>query len=106
MIRVISNHVLSFTKAVIGLSGGIDSALVTTIAVDALGKENVVAVSMPSRYSSAGSINDSKLLTNNLDIELLSIPIEKIHQAYLDTVGKNLNNMGTTITEENIQSII
>src|SRR3989441_2561378 len=65
----------NFKSAVLGLSGGIDSAVVAAIAVDALGAENVVGVSMPSQYSSRGSIDDAKTLAKNLGIELLHIPI-------------------------------
>ena len=72
----------------IGLSGGVDSSLVATIAVDALGKSNVVGVAMPSRYSSPGSLSDAELLAKNLGIKLLTIPIEKVFQAYLDTLAE------------------
>lgn len=67
-----------FNKVVIGLSGGIDSAIVATIAVDALGSENVIGVSMPSRFSSEGSKTDAQRLAENLKIKLLTIPIEKV----------------------------
>ena len=65
-----------FEKVIIGLSGGIDSSLTTTIAVDALGKDNVLGVTMPSKYSSEGSIIDSKELAVNLGISISTIPIE------------------------------
>ncbi|HUV46137.1 MAG TPA: nitrilase-related carbon-nitrogen hydrolase, partial [Dehalococcoidia bacterium] len=71
-------HKNGFKKVVIGLSGGVDSSLVATIAVDALGAGNVVGVSMPSRYSSPGSKSDAELLARNLGIELKVIPIEKV----------------------------
>src|SRR6185503_14115740 len=67
-----------FKKVVLGLSGGIDSALTACIAVDALGQENVVGVMMPSAFSSPGSIEDSERLGKNLGIELLSIPIGNV----------------------------
>ena len=70
-------HKNGFQKVVIGLSGGIDSAIVATIAVDALGKDNVIGISMPSRYSSTGSVTDTQKLTQNLGIKLKTIPIEK-----------------------------
>lgn len=95
-----------FRKVVIGLSGGIDSSLVATIAVDALGAENVVGVSMPSRYSSPQSASDAELLARNLGIKYLSIPIEKIFQAYLDTLAEQFRDTMPDVTEENIQARI
>ena len=77
-----------FEKVLIGLSGGIDSSLVAAIAVDALGKPNVVGVAMPSRYSSAGSISDAELLAGNLGIKLVTVPIDKVFQAYLDMLAE------------------
>ena len=67
-----------FEKVIVAISGGIDSALVATIAVDALGSENVVGLSMPSRYSSEGSVTDSEFLAENLGIELLKTSIEPV----------------------------
>ena len=95
-----------FHKVVIGLSGGIDSSLVATIAVDSLGPENVIGVSMPSRYSSSGSIEDATLLANNLGIELLTIPIDNIFQTYLDTFSEIFHGTDTDVTEQNIQARI
>jgi NAD+ synthase (glutamine-hydrolysing) len=95
-----------FKKVLIGLSGGIDSSLVAVIAVEALGKENVVGVSMPSRYSSQGSITDAEVLSKNLGIELLSIPIEKAFGAYLDTLSQVFSGNEQDVTEENIQARI
>jgi NAD+ synthase (glutamine-hydrolysing) len=83
-----------FKKVLIGLSGGIDSSLVAAIAVDALGGLNVVGVAMPSRYSSAGSLSDAELLAKNLGIKLLQIPIEKVFQAYHDTLTEAFKGMG------------
>jgi NAD+ synthetase len=79
-----------FRKAVLGLSGGIDSALTATIAADALGPENVVGVAMPSRYSSEGSLLDARRLAGNLGIALREIPIEPMFQAYLAVLGQIL----------------
>jgi len=77
-----------FQKVVIGLSGGIDSSLTAAIAVDALGKENVVGVFMPSRYSSKESREDAQGLAENLGIEFLVIPIDRSFQAYLDMLAE------------------
>jgi NAD+ synthase (glutamine-hydrolysing) len=95
-----------FNKVVIGLSGGIDSAIVATIAVDALGSENVIGVSMPSRFSSEGSKTDAQRLAENLKIKLLTIPIEKVYRAYLDTLSESFTGAQPDITEENIQARI
>jgi len=95
-----------FEKVLIGLSGGLDSSLVAAIAVDALGKSNVVGVAMPSRYSSAGSLSDAELLAENLGIKLLKIPIEKAFKAYLDTLAEPFEGTEPNVTEENIQARI
>ncbi|MDO9333278.1 MAG: NAD+ synthase [Dehalococcoidales bacterium] len=95
-----------FNKVVIGLSGGIDSAIVATIAVDALGSENVIGVSMPSRFSSEGSKTDAQRLAENLKIKLLTIPIEKVYMAYLNTLSESFTGAQPDITEENIQARI
>ncbi len=95
-----------FGKVVIGLSGGVDSSLVATIAVDALGAENVVAVAMPSRYSSPGSLSDAGLLAQNLGISLMNIPIEKVFQAYLDLLAGPFSGIESGTAEENIQARI
>ncbi len=95
-----------FEKVLIGLSGGIDSSLVAAIAVDALGDSNITGVSMPSRYSSPGSISDAELLAKNLGIELLTIPIEKVFKAYLDTLAKPFKGAEPNVAEENIQTRI
>lgn len=95
-----------FKKVVIGLSGGIDSSLVTTIAVDALGSDNVIVVTMPSKYSSSGSITDAELLANNLGVKLFNIPIEKVFQSYLDSLSGAFEEVQPDTTEENIQARI
>jgi len=92
-----------FEKVLIGLSGGLDSSLVAAIAVDGLGKSNVVGVAMPSRYSSPGSLADAELLAKNLGIKLLTIPIEKVFKAYLDTLAEAFKEKEPDVTEENIQ---
>ncbi len=93
-------------KVVIGLSGGVDSSLVAAIAVDALGKANVVGVAMPSRYSSPGSLSDARLAAENLGIKLLTIPIENVFKAYLDTLVDAFKGAEPNVTEENIQARI
>ena len=97
-------HKNGFEKVVIGLSGGVDSAIVATIAVDALGKENVVGISMPSRYSSTGSVTDTKALVKNLGIKLQTISIEKPFQAYLDTLTEPFAGTKPDSAEENLQA--
>ncbi len=97
---------LGFKKGCLGLSGGVDSALVACIAVDGLGKENVLAITMPSRYSSEGSISDSEVLARNLGIELLQIPIEKPFQSFLDLLNPFFQGKGPDVTEENLQARI
>jgi len=95
-----------FKKVVIGLSGGVDSSLVATIATDALGKGNVIGVSMPSRFSSEGSVTDARKLAQNLGIQFLSLPIEKTFQAYLDSLADVFKETKPDTTEENIQARI
>jgi NAD+ synthase (glutamine-hydrolysing) len=95
-----------FKKVIIGLSGGIDSSLVAAIAVDALGKDSVVGVTMPSRYSSPGSVRDARRLADNLGIEFLRINIEPVHSAYLKSLGRIFSGMRHDTAEENIQARI
>jgi len=93
-----------FQKVIIGLSGGIDSALTAVIAVDALGAENVMGVSMPSRYSSPGSKDDAADLAERLGVRLLTIPIEPAFQAYLKMLEEPFKGTEPGIAEENLQS--
>ena len=93
-----------FSKVLIALSGGIDSSLVAAIAVDALGSDNVVGVSMPSRFSSEGSVVDAKLLAENLGIDLWTLPIEPSFKAMLDTLAHHFEGTDWGVAEENIQS--
>lgn len=95
-----------FQKAVIGLSGGIDSALTCCLAVDAIGKENVLGITMPSPYSSPGSVEDSRKLADNLGIEFKVVPIDAIFNSYLDTLREHFDGMEADTTEENIQARI
>ncbi len=93
-----------FKKTIIGLSGGIDSSLVATIAADALGPENVIGVSMPSRYSSQGSKDDARDLAERLGIQYLVIPIEPAFQAYLGMLRDPFEGTEPNIAEENLQA--
>ncbi len=95
-----------FKKVLIGLSGGIDSSLVAAIAVDALGKANVAGVSMPSGYSSPGSISDAERLAQNLGIQFTVIPINDVFQGYLTTLAESLAGAKPDVTEENLQARI
>tara|TARA_B100001750_G_C15510516_1_gene603310 strand:+ start:1434 stop:3155 length:1722 start_codon:yes stop_codon:yes gene_type:complete len=95
-----------FTKVIIGLSGGIDSSLTAAIAVDALGKENVVGVAMPSRYSSGSSISDATLLAENLGIELMTISIEDAFEAMLGMLENPFKQTNPNVAEENLQTRI
>ncbi|MGD9201371.1 MAG: NAD+ synthase [Chitinispirillia bacterium] len=95
-----------FKKVLIGLSGGIDSAVTCSIAADALGPENVLGVTMPSMYSSPGSINDSAQLAQNLGIEFKEIPIKPIYTSFLKALSPHFNNYSPDITEENLQARI
>jgi NAD+ synthase (glutamine-hydrolysing) len=95
-----------FSKTIVGLSGGVDSAVVAAIAVDALGKENVLGVSMPGPYSSEGSKADAKALACNLGIEFLTIPIGEVFNAYTHTLAPAFANRPADTTEENIQARI
>ncbi|HWD24954.1 MAG TPA: NAD+ synthase [Acidimicrobiales bacterium] len=93
-----------FSDVVIGLSGGIDSALVAAIAVDALGADRVHGVLLPSRYSSAGSIGDANALAENLGIEHRVISIEGPFEAYLEVLEEHFTGRTTDLTEENLQA--
>jgi NAD+ synthase/NAD+ synthase (glutamine-hydrolysing) len=93
-----------FQKAIIGLSGGIDSALTAVIASDAVGAENVIGVGMPSEYSSPGSIDDARALANNLGIRFELLPINCAFDAYRKTLKNVFAGYKEDVTEENIQS--
>jgi NAD+ synthetase len=96
-------HKCGFRKAIVGLSGGIDSALVAAIAADALGAENVICVGMPSPYSSAGSIDDSQKLAANLGIRFETISIKSLFAEFTQALMPLFQGMKEDITEENIQ---
>ena len=93
-------------KVLVALSGGIDSSLVATVAVDSLGAENVVGIAMPSRYSSEGSLVDAITLANNLGIELSKISIEDTFSASLDSLANHFNGPIPDLAQENLQSRI
>ena len=93
-----------FSSAVLGLSGGIDSALVAVLAAEALGRDRVLGVAMPSRYSSPGSVADAEALARNLGIGYRLVPIDGIHQAHLDALAPLFEGRAPDSTEENVQA--
>jgi NAD+ synthase (glutamine-hydrolysing) len=112
LVRGTRDYVLkcSFSDAVIGLSGGIDSALTACIAAEALGKENISAVFMPSEYTSRDNFEDTKALSESLGIELTTIPIHGIFQEHLKSIFPSSETKSLTedpgVTEQNIQARI
>ena len=99
-------HKNGFRHVTIALSGGVDSSLVACIAADALGPENVTGVAMPSRYSAEFSQTDAARLAESLGIHFLVIPIERVFQAYLDTLAAPFARQEPDVTEENLQARI
>jgi len=97
-------HKCGFKQVIIGLSGGIDSALTATIAVEALGPENVIGVGMPGPYSSQGSIDDARQLAENLGIRFELICIQEIYESYGKALKKAFAGRKEDETEENLQS--
>lgn len=95
-----------FTKVALGLSGGIDSAFTATLAADALGAENVLGVSMPSRYSSDHSKSDAQILAENLGIKYMTVPIEGPFAAYLQALEEPFAGEDINLAEENLQARI
>ncbi len=95
-----------FKGVVIGQSGGVDSSLVSSLAVDAIGKENVTGLFMPSPYTSKESREDAYALAKNLGIKIIEIPIDSILKSYIDTLKKEFSGLPEDITEENIQARI
>ncbi|MBT9148261.1 MAG: Glutamine-dependent NAD(+) synthetase [Syntrophomonadaceae bacterium] len=95
-----------FHKVVIGLSGGIDSSLTALIATDALGKDNVIALSMPSCYSSLATQRDARTTARNLGIRLIIVPIDEMFVSYLKAVRQEFKGREEDVTEENIQARI
>ncbi len=99
-------HKCGFSKALVGLSGGIDSAVVAAIAVEALGAENVVGVGMPSEYSSLGSIEDARARAKNLGIRFELLPIHRVFAAYRESLDPLFSGTPFGLAEENLQSRI
>jgi len=95
-----------FSRAVVGLSGGIDSAVTACLAQEALGRNNLLGISMPSPYSSQGSVADSKKLAYNLGIDFKVIPISQVYYSYLETLHEHFAGQKRDVTEENIQARI
>ena len=95
-----------FKKVVLGLSGGIDSALTAVLAVDALGKDNVIALTMPSEFSSTGTRNDAKETAKRLGIKLISVPIGNIYKKYLSSLNNSFKGYRLNTAEENIKARI
>jgi NAD+ synthase (glutamine-hydrolysing) len=95
-----------FKRVLVGLSGGVDSAVVASIAVDALGAENVLGVSMPGPFSSAGSKSDAATLAKNLGIQLITLPITGVFEEYKRALAPAFGDRPVDVTEENIQARI
>ncbi|TSA34607.1 MAG: NAD+ synthase [Porphyromonadaceae bacterium] len=97
---------MGFKRAVLGLSGGMDSALTLVLAVEALGAENVLPVLMPSRFSSDHSITDSIHLANNLGVKWSRIPVDPMMESFLEQLKPEFLNLPEDVTEENLQARI
>jgi NAD+ synthase/NAD+ synthase (glutamine-hydrolysing) len=95
-----------FSKAIVGLSGGIDSALTAAIATEALGRENVIGIGMPSQFSSQGSVDDARELAANLGIRFEIVPIAEIFEQYKKSLSGVFAGLPEDVTEENIQARI
>lgn len=95
---------LGFTKAILGLSGGIDSALVLCIAAEALGKENVLSLLLPSEFSTDHSLSDARQLCQNLGAGYETIAIENTYQSFIQTLQPHFKNLPFTVAEENLQA--
>jgi NAD+ synthase (glutamine-hydrolysing) len=93
-----------FKKVLIGLSGGIDSAVVAALAVDALGAEDVLGVSMPGPFSSEGSKTDAQAVAKQLGIKCLTLPISDVYDAYREALAPAFGDRGPDVTEENLQA--
>lgn len=94
----------SFTRAVLGVSGGVDSALVAALAAEALGPQNIIGIAMPSKFSSSHSVEDAELLAQNIGITLKHMPIKMAHSTFQMTLKPFFEGLPEDITEENLQS--
>ena len=99
-------HKNGFKKVIIGISGGIDSALTSAICTFALGKENVIGISMPSHFTSGETKSDARILAENLGIEFYEIPISKIFNSYLEEFEPYFKGLPFNVAEENLQARI
>jgi NAD+ synthase (glutamine-hydrolysing) len=97
---------IGFKRVVIGLSGGVDSSVVAAVAVEALGRENVTGVTMPSPFSSAGTRRDARRLAKNLGIDLITVPITPVFKGYARSLAAAFKGMKEDVTEENLQARI
>src|SRR5690606_33286519 len=95
---------MGFTKAILGSSGGIDSAVTLALACEALGSENVRAILMPSQYSTGHSVSDAVALSENLNNPYDIIPIKPVYDAFLESLAPVFGNLPFSVAEENIQS--
>ncbi len=95
-----------FKKAVLGLSGGIDSSVSASICCEALGRDNVIGIFMPSKFTSVRTKKDTKRFTKNLGIKLISLPINNIYKTYLATLKRSFKGRKANVTEENLQARI
>ena len=95
---------LGFEKAILGLSGGIDSAVVLVLAARALGQDNVRAVLMPSQFSSDHSVNDARILAENLGVQYDIIPIQSVYESFEKSLATHFTGLPFNVTEENIQA--
>jgi NAD+ synthase (glutamine-hydrolysing) len=97
---------LGFKKAILGLSGGIDSAVCAVLAADALGPENVTGLLMPGPYSSDHSVKDAQQLADNLGIKAITMPIDSVYNTYIDALHPHMEGRSFDLTEENLQARI
>ncbi|MDP2982862.1 MAG: NAD+ synthase [Candidatus Latescibacter sp.] len=95
-----------FSKVVIGLSGGIDSSIVACVAAEALGRENVIGVTMPSQFTSTGTRSDAEILAMNLKIRFIEIPIGEVFTAFIQSLSDAFRDTRPDVTEENLQARI
>lgn len=95
-----------FSKCVVGVSGGIDSAVTLALAAKVAGSSNTLGITMPSAYSSGGSVSDSRALAENLGVELKTIPIHDTYMCFLSALSSSIDTKDVTVTQENLQARI